>query len=68
MKETDTGVIRVDEAYSKQTLLKKLGVSQKFWDKMIAEGLPYTHIGHSRWVTGQAVIEHLQRNAERKKE
>ena len=61
-----SGVIRTDEAYSKQMVLQKLGFSQKFWDKMIAEGLPYTTVGHTRWVTGQALIEHLTRNAERK--
>ncbi len=42
------------------------GISQKFWDKMLSEGLPYTSVGHTRWVTGQALIEHLSRNAERK--
>jgi hypothetical protein len=56
----------MDEAYSKQMVLEKLGISQKFWDKMIAEGLPYTNVGHTRWVTGQDLIEHLSRNAERR--
>ena len=32
MKQLDTGFIRADEAYSKQMLLKRLGISQKFWD------------------------------------
>ncbi|MCA9171986.1 MAG: topoisomerase II [Planctomycetales bacterium] len=60
------GVIRADEAYSKSMILERLGISQKFWDRMLDEGLPYTVIGHSRWVTGQALIEHLNKNAERK--
>ncbi|MCA9008480.1 MAG: topoisomerase II [Planctomycetaceae bacterium] len=66
MSTKTSGVIRSDEAYSKQMILQRLGISQKFWDKMISEGLPYTIVGHSRWVTGQALIEHLHRNAERK--
>ena len=47
-------------------VLERLGISQKFWDKMIAEGLPDTVVGHTRWVTGEALITHLTRNAERK--
>ncbi|MCA9063324.1 MAG: topoisomerase II [Planctomycetaceae bacterium] len=66
MSTAAKGVIRMDEAYSKQMVLQRLGISQKFWDKMISEGLPYTIVGHTRWVTGQALIEHLSRNAERK--
>ena len=66
MTNAAKGVIRMDEAYSKQAVLQRLGISQKFWDKMISEGLPYTIVGHTRWVTGQALIEHLSRNAERK--
>ena len=61
-----TGVINAEEAYSKRSVLDRLGISQKFWDKMLDEGLPYTVVGHSRWVTGKALIEHLSRNAERK--
>jgi len=68
MVKIDTGLIRADEAYSKRTVIQRLGISQKFWDKMLDEGLPYTTVGHSRWVTGRALIEHLNRNAERKKE
>lgn len=67
MSKDLSGVIRSDEAYSKKMVLQKLCVSQKFWDKLLDEGLPFTIIGHSRWVTGQALIEHLNRNAERKK-
>ena len=66
MSETNSGLISADEAYSKQMVMQRLGISQKFWDKMLDEGLPYTVVGHSRWVTGQALIEHLSRNAERK--
>ena len=68
MAQIDTGFIHADEAYSKQMVLRRLGISQKFWDKLLDEGLPYTNIGHSRWVTGQALIEHLKRNAEKKGE
>ena len=66
MQTNGDGVIRADEAYSKMAILKRLGISQKFWDKMLDEGLPYTVVGHSRWVTGQALIEHLHKHAERK--
>ncbi len=60
------GFIHAQEAYSKQEILRRLGVSQKFWDKMLDEGLPYTSVGHTRWVTGKDLIEHFSRNAERK--
>ena len=66
MKKNGHGVIKADEAYSKSMILERLGISQKFWDKMLDEGLPYTVIGHSRWVTGKALIEHLNKHAERK--
>ena len=66
MADKLAGRIHKDEAYSKQTVLQKLGISQKFWDKMLAGGLPFTNVGHTRWVTGQALIEHLSKNAERK--
>jgi hypothetical protein len=62
------GLIHTHEAYSKQEILRRLGVSQKFWDKMLDEGLPYTIVGHTRWVTGKDLIEHFSRNAERKRE
>jgi len=64
--KANVGVIHSDEAYSKQAALTRLGISQKFWDKMLDDGLPYTVIGHSRWVTGKDLIEHLSRKAERK--
>lgn len=63
----DAGLINVHEAYSKRMVLERLGISQKFWDKMLDEGLPYTIVGHSRWVTGKDLIEHLSRNAERRR-
>ena len=62
------GSVQADEAYSKHELLRRLGVSQKVWDKMLNEGLPYTSVGHTRWVTGKDLIEHFSRNAERKRE
>ena len=67
-KTIDEGVIHADEAYSKQMILHRLRISQKFWDKMLDEGLPYTTVGHTRWVTGADLIEHLKRKAERKRE
>lgn len=66
MKKNGHGVIKADEAYSKTAILERLCISQKFWDKMLDEGLPYTIVGHSRWVTGKALIEHLNTHAERK--
>jgi len=66
MPHIEAGVIHTHEAYSKRMVLQRLGISQKFWDKLLDEGLPYTIVGHSRWVTGQALIEHLKRNAEKK--
>lgn len=66
MANTVTGLVHTSEAYNKKMVLERLGISQKFWDKMLDEGLPYTVIGHSRWVTGKDLIEHLHRKAERK--
>lgn len=65
-KSESTGVIRADEAYAKRELMQRLSISQKFWDKMIASGLSFTAIGHAKWVTGRAVMEYLERQAERK--
>lgn len=64
----NTGSICEHEAYSKQEFLRRVGGSQKVWDKILDEGLPYTIVGHTRWVTGRNLIEHLSRNAERKRE
>lgn len=66
-KKLPTGVVNALEAYSKKTIMQMLGISQKFWDKMLDEGLPYTNVGHTRWVTGKELIEHFTRNAERKR-
>lgn len=63
----DSGVIHADEAYSKRIVLERLGISQKVWDRMLDEGLPYTVIGHTRWVTGNDLIQHLQKHAKRKR-
>ena len=64
MKKTNgSGVIRMDEAYSKKELLTRLGISQRFWDQMLDEGLPYSPVGHTRWVTGEDVIEHLKKRS-----
>ena len=63
-----SGIIRSDEAYSKSMVLERLGISQKFWDQMIGAGLPYTGVGHSRWVTGADLIEFLKRHSVRKAE
>jgi hypothetical protein len=60
------GLIHALEAYSKRMVLERLGISQKFWDKMLDEGLPYTNVGHTKFVTGRDLIEHLSRNAERR--
>lgn len=67
-QSTTEGRIHAEEAYSKHEVLRRLGVSQKVWDKMLDEGLPYTIVGHTRWVTGKDLIEHFSRNAERKRE
>jgi hypothetical protein len=60
------GVINRDEAYSKAALISRLGISQRFWDKLLDDGLPYTIVGHSRWITGEALLSHLSEHAERK--
>ena len=44
-KSHSFGVIDVAEAYSKTMVLERLGISQKFWDKMLDEGLPL----HTCW-------------------
>ncbi|WP_437192704.1 topoisomerase II [Planctomicrobium sp. SH527] len=66
MSRIPTGVIHADEAYSKRTVLERLGISQKVWDKLLSEGLPYTSVGHTRWVTGKDLIQHLSTHSERK--
>ena len=63
MKAKIPGVISAVEAYSKSTLLERLDISQKFWDKMLDDGLPYVQVGHARWVTGQDLLDHFRRNS-----
>ena len=62
----EIGIIHADEAYSKKLLMKILGISQRYWDKMLDEGLPYSRVGQTRWVTGEDILNYLHRNAERK--
>lgn len=66
MSVKSMGVISAEEAYSKSVLLERLGISQKFWDQMLDAGLPFSAVGHSRWVTGADVIEFLKRHSIRK--
>jgi hypothetical protein len=66
MKRPAEGVINRDEAYSKAELLARLGISQRYWDKLLDEGLPYTIVGHTRWVTGEALMKHFNERAEHK--
>ena len=63
MTSRNTGCIRADEAYSKSIVMDRLGVSQKFWDKLLEEGLPFTNVGHTRWVSGRQLIEHLEKHS-----
>lgn len=63
MNGNATGVIRHDEAYSKAMILQRLGISQKFWDKMLDDGLPYTNVGHARWVAGSDLIQYFQKHS-----
>ena len=66
MSSKTLGVISVHEAYSKQMVLERLGISQKFWDQMLDAGLVYTPVGHSRWVAGSDLIEFLKTHSVRK--
>lgn len=63
MKTNSLGVIHGDEAYSKSMVLQRLGVSQKFWDQMLDKGLPFSRIGHTRWVTGLDLIDFLKKHS-----
>ena len=67
MNQKSTGFINADEAYSKTVVLQRLGISQKFWDKMLDEGLTYTIVGHTRWVLGKNLILHFERHSQTKK-
>lgn len=62
------GVIKADELYSKQELFNRMGISQKTWDKMLSEGLPYAELGNSRWVSGQALLDYFERVSKLKNE
>jgi len=66
MNGKSTGVISRDEAYSKATVLQRLGISQKFWDKMLDDGLPFANVGHTRWVTGRELLQHLEKHSQTK--
>lgn len=66
MHDKPLGVISRDEAYSKLVVMQRLGVSQKVWDRMLDEGLPFIPVGHTRWVTGQDLIQHLRKNSQTK--
>lgn len=67
MRDDLPEVISAHEAYSKRMVMLRLKISQKFWDKMLDEGLPYTVVGHTRWVTGADLIQHFSSKAERKR-
>ena len=66
MLNNSAGLICAHEAYSKAMVLQRLGISQKYWDKLLDEGLPYTNVGHTRWVTGRDLIAHLGNNSQTK--
>ena len=66
MNGKSMGVVSVAEAYSKTVLMQRLGISQKFWDKMLDAGLPYSIVGHTRWVSGRDLIRHLEKHSQRK--
>ncbi len=63
MKHVPIGLIHADEAYSKSMVLQRLGISQKFWDQMLDDGLPFSPVGHTRWVTGRDLIEFLRKRS-----
>ena len=65
-RNNTTNIIRADEAYSKGELLQRLGISQKFWDLMLNDGLPFTKVGKGRWVRGQDVLDYFQKRSETK--
>ena len=65
-KSSVGGVIRSDEAYSKHELMERLGISQRFWDKMLDDGLPYAGIGHAKWVHGARVLDYIESHSEQK--
>jgi len=66
MNQKSTGFIHADEAYSKAMVLQRLGISQRFWDKLLDDGLPYTSVGHTRWVTGRDLIDYFEKHSQTK--
>ena len=54
-----TGMIDGNVAYSKSQVLSRMGISQAFWGQMLDNGLPYTPIGHQRWVLGRDLIDYI---------
>lgn len=65
-KSESQGVIRANEAYSKRELISRLGISQRTWDKMLDNGLPFAEIGHERWVWGHKIIEYIEKYSKQK--
>ncbi len=66
MRNNSVGLINAAEAYSKAMVLQRLGISQRFWDKLLDDGLPYTSVGHTRWVTGRDLIDHFDKHSQTK--
>lgn len=64
MKRPMENVIYADGLYSKSELIARLGISQKTWDKLIAEGVPRVQIGKQAWVLGSDLLAWARRNAE----
>ena len=57
------GVLNRHDAYSKSEVLTRMGVSQATWDRLLNEGLPYASVGHTRWVSGDKLIAHLEKHS-----
>lgn len=68
MPKDSMGVINAHDAYSKREVLVRFNISQKFWDKMLDDGVPYTPVGHSRWVLGEDLLKYLRANARTKRD
>jgi hypothetical protein len=43
-----------------------MGISQKTWDAMLKDGLPFAQIGKSRWVSGQDLIDYYTKKSRQK--
>lgn len=65
-KSYSLGVISAHEVYTKHELFLRLGISQRFWDQMLDDGLPYSICGKSRVVCGLHLLAYFQRNAKTK--